>query len=358
VRLRAGGATAHGAGIAWPSGAHWHARLHLWSGANELRGHWWLSSSAGSATRARWRGQADTPWRARVWPQPPALHFLPWVSAAPQSVPCVLRILLRASPAALAALERAVRDLPGLRRAPALSVARHLIAWADLPLACSPAAAQVRLQLAALLTDGRDAPWVRDPWARWTAWAEHQASDRAGLSAALAAHAADALIELQDLGAAARRAGLAGYAPRSAQPDGQRRYALVDACAALNDTTLAHELGHLIGAGHAPAYGVTSTLDALARAGAPIAPRGLANAAARGWHSPRLGVQTVMGGQGSDAEAGYQTLPLLSESGLDWLGRRTQRVGTRARGAAGVAEDALRWAQAAPGYRREVTPRG
>jgi hypothetical protein len=59
-----------------------------------------------------------------------------------------------------------------------------------------------------------------------------------------------------------------------------------------------------------------------------------------------------MGGLGEDAAVTYETLPLWSEPGMDWEGRTTRAVGTRARGARGVADDAGWWAHAAPAYRR------
>lgn len=353
VRLRCGTALATGAGLAWLLHDRWHARLHLWSGARELRGHWLWRAPHDEATSALWRSGPGQPWRARSLAGSPTLRFLAWVAGAAQRSPCVLRIALRLSPAALALVRRAMRPLGSLRDVDALqAAATHLVAWADLPFACSPSAAFVRLELAGVLVGDPAPPEASDPWARWTDWAELQASDTRTVQRALESHDADVLIDLQDFGAAARRAGLAGYAPPIAQPDGMRRYALADACAAFDQMTIAHELGHLIGAGHAPAFGEARTLDRLAAAGRPIGARSLACAWARGWQSPRRGLQTVMGGLGADAARPYETVPLWSEPGLDWEGRVTQAAGTRARGARGVADDAGWWAQAAPAYRR------
>ena len=354
VRLRWGTAVATGAGLAWPAHDGWHASLHLWSGTRELRGHWlWRAAPAQAAALALWRPGAEQPWRPCSLAGSPTLSFLAPAPCTSQRRPCTLRVAMRLSPGAISVLRRATQPL-GLPSCAAGSraAAAHLIAWADLPFACSPSAAFVRLELAGVLAGQAAAPAGADPWGHWTAWAEQQAADTRAVGAALEAHDADVLIELQDFGLAARRAGFAGYAPRVAQADGARRYALVDARAAFEGMTLAHELGHLIGAGHAPAFGVASTLDRLAAAGRPIGARGLVCAWARGWQSPRLRVQTVMGGLGEDAAVTYETLPLWSEPGLDWEGRITRAVGTRARGARGVADDAGWWAHAAPAYRR------
>lgn len=353
VSLRWGEVRASGAGLAWQQEGRWQARLHLWSGARALRGHWLWRTECDGTRRLHWRPDHGQSWRVRCLPGSTSLRFPAFGEPASRRPPCVLRIALRVSPAGLALLRRGLWPLclPSGAAGQAAGAA-HVVAWADLPFACSPVAAFVRLELAGVLA-GEPAPRAgSDPWARWTAWAERQASDTRAVQRALEAHDADVLIDLQDFGAAARRAGLAGYAPRIAQPDGVRRYALVDAQAACDQMTLAHELGHLIGAGHAPAHGVASTLDRLAASGRPIGARGLACASARGWQSPRRGVQTVMGGLGADADRVYETLPLWSEPGLTWDGRRTGDVGTRARGARGVADDAAWWAQAAPGYRR------
>lgn len=353
VGLRWGEVRAGGAGLAWQQEDRWHARLHLWSGARALRGHWLWRTERDGIRHLHWRPDHGQPWRARCLAGSTSLRFLAWGESASRRPPCVLRIALRVSPAGLALLRRALWPLclpsgtAGLAAA-----AAHVVAWADLPFACSPVAAFARLELAGVLVGEPAARAGSDPWARWTGWAEQQASDARAMQRALDVRDADLLIDLQDFGAAARRAGLAGYAPRLAQPDGMRRYALVDALAACDQMTLAHELGHLIGAGHAPAHGVASTLDRLAASGRAIGARGLACASARGWQSPRRGVQTVMGGLGADADRVYETLPLWSEPGLTWDGRRTDAVGTRARGARGVADDAGWWAQAAPGYRR------
>ena len=352
VSLRWGESRASGAGLAWQQDDHWHARLHLWSGARALRGHWLWRTEYDAAPHLLWRADHGQPWRVRCPPASTSLRFLGWGEPASRRPPCVLRLALRVSPAGWALLRRALRPLCLPSRAAGQAAAAHVVAWADLPFACSPVAAFVRLELAGVLA-GEPAPRAgSDPWARWTAWAEQQASDTRAVQRALEGHDADLLIDLQDFGAAARRAGLAGYAPRYAQPDGLRRYALVDARAAGDQMTLAHELGHLIGAGHAPAHGVASTLDRLAASGQAIGARGLACASARGWQSPQRGVQTVMGGLGADAARVYETLPLWSEPGLAWDGRRTDAVDTRARGARGVADDAGWWARAAPGYRR------
>jgi hypothetical protein len=358
-RLRAHGWAGHvrvtgpfgalrGAGVAWPARDDWNARVLLWSGPRAWRGEFLAQSGARGAPRWQWRAHASAPWQARTELARARLSFL----CPPPAVPLAavrLRIVLSASPAALARLRSAA---PWLADAGDAALARQLVARADLPFACSAAAGHVRLELAALtrLASGPcDA--ASDPWARWTVHAERAAGQRVALESLLVQHDADALIELQDFGPEAAAQGLAGYAPRVPLA-GARRYALVDARAAFDDWTLAHELGHLIGAGHAPAQGSAVTLDRMARAGLPLAPRGVSFASARGWQSPHLGLQTVMGGLGRDAAAPLATVPLWSEPGLDWVGEPIARVGTAARGAAGLADDAGWWAQAVAGFRR------
>ena len=305
-----------------------------------------------------------------VWSSPPGLSpgSSLVVGGAIESGPVEsrLRIAIGLSRPALASIRS--RLPPGSRpddadeAALALALAPHLIARADLPFALSHCARSIGLELAGVRVFDAAPVSVTaaDPIGPWVNWAESQVAAPAAWLEWRQACRADATILVEDFGAAAQAIGFCGYAPpRPAASElgrdelAWRRWALVDALAAIDDWTLAHELGHLIGAGHAPSHGSAAALDVMAEQRQPIGPRGVARAWARGWQSPARGWQTVMGGLEPEGLIAYTSLPLWSEAGLDWNGEPTAAVGTGARGAAGVAEDVRLWVESLAAYTAE-----
>lgn len=345
-------ASGHQRGAAWSSRSSGASRFHLWHGASVLR---LARSNEGRA----WADQGQGRWVRAPHLDAARLPMLPEACPAPTAKPDTeLRLAFLVTPAARRRLE-ALPGMAGLSEA-----VDACLCQADLPFAMSGCARHIGL--AASGVEAWPEPVLQglalDPIGPWLRWAKQLAQDQA-VASLRHAQRAHAVVVLADLGEAARagRTSWTGYAPsvpaaeeRGAQP--WRRLVLVDAASAWTDCTLAHELGHLVGAGHAPAYSSASTLDELAASAKPIGARGVARPWARGWQNPRRGWQTVMGGLAADALIDYQTLPLWSEAGHDWLGKVSSARGVEAAGVAGVAEDARRWAEAIDDFCAEFSP--